>query len=72
MLRLCRRECNAACVQAVRGRARGRSAIPPFRNAATHKRAGCEFLNMRERDRALIQRYINKLERERNERTGAR
>lgn len=43
-----------------------------FRSGAKHKRAGCEFLNMRERDRALIQRYINKLERERKERTGAR
>jgi len=43
-----------------------------FRNGAKHKRAGCEFLNLRERDRTLIQRYINKLERERNERARTR
>ncbi len=43
-----------------------------FRNGTKHTRAGCEFLNMRERDRALIQRYINKMERERKERSGPR
>ena len=43
-----------------------------FRNGARHKRAGCEFVNMPERDRALIQRYISRLERERKDRSGAR
>ena len=43
-----------------------------FRSGAKHKRAGCEFINLRERDRTQIQRYINKMERERKERTGAR
>ena len=43
-----------------------------YRNGATHRRAGCEFIDMRERERALIQRYISKLERERRDRTGAR
>lgn len=43
-----------------------------FKSGARHKRAGCEFVNMRERERSLIQRYINKLERERKERTGVR
>lgn len=43
-----------------------------FRSGAKHKRAGCEFVNMRERDRSLIQRYISRLERERKDRAGAR
>ena len=43
-----------------------------FRNGAKHRRAGCEFADMRERDRALIQRYINRLERERKDRAGGR
>jgi c-di-GMP-binding flagellar brake protein YcgR len=43
-----------------------------FRSGAKHKRAGCEFVDMRERDRALIQRYISRLERERKDRAGAR
>ena len=43
-----------------------------YRNGAKHRRAGCEFIDMRERDRALIQRYISKLERERKDRAGAR
>ena len=43
-----------------------------FRNGVKHRRAGCEFIEMRERDRALIQRYINRLERERKDRAGAR
>lgn len=43
-----------------------------FRNGAKHKRAGCEFIGMRERDRTLIQRYISRLERERKDRGGAR
>ncbi len=43
-----------------------------FRNSAKHRRAGCEFIGMHERDRALIQRYISRLERERKDRAGAR
>ena len=43
-----------------------------FRNGAQHRRAGCEFVGMRERDRALIQRYISRLERERKDRAGGR
>lgn len=43
-----------------------------LRNGAKHRRAGCEFIGMRERDRALIQRYISRLERERTVRIGAR
>jgi len=41
-----------------------------FRNGTKHKRAGCEFVGMHERERALIQRYINRLERERKDRAG--
>jgi flagellar brake protein len=37
-----------------------------------HRHAGCEFIDMAERDRALIQRYISRLERERKDRTAAR
>ncbi|MFA5913498.1 MAG: flagellar brake protein [Burkholderiales bacterium] len=43
-----------------------------LKNGAKHKRAGCEFVDMSERDRALIQRYISRLERERKDRSGAR
>ena len=43
-----------------------------YRNGAKHKRAGCEFVDLRERDRALIQRYISRLERERKHRVGVR
>lgn len=43
-----------------------------FRNGVKHRRAGCEFIDMRERDRSLIQRFISKLERERKDRAGAR
>jgi c-di-GMP-binding flagellar brake protein YcgR len=43
-----------------------------LKNGARHKRAGCEFVDMPERERALIQRYINKMERERKDRTGGR
>ena len=43
-----------------------------YRNGARHRRAGCEFIDMRERDRALIQRYISRLERERKDRSGGR
>lgn len=43
-----------------------------FRNGTKHRRAGCEFVDMRERDRALIQRYISRLERERKDRASAR
>ena len=42
------------------------------RSGAVHRRAGCEFVGMSERDRALIQRYINRLERERSNRSAAR
>lgn len=41
-------------------------------SGAKHKRAGCEFVDMRERDRSLIQRYISRLEREHKDRAGAR
>lgn len=43
-----------------------------YRNGAKHRRAGCEFIGIRERERALIQRYISRLERERRDRAGAR
>ena len=36
-----------------------------FANGAVHRRVGCEFIGMRERERALIQRYVSKAERER-------
>lgn len=36
-----------------------------FPNGSVHRRVGCEFIGMRERERALIQRYVNKAERER-------
>ena len=43
-----------------------------LKNGAKHKRAGCEFVDMPERERAKIQRYINKLEHERKNRAGGR
>ena len=43
-----------------------------YRNGVKHRRAGCEFTDMRERERALIQRYISRLERERTDRAGTR
>ena len=43
-----------------------------YSNGAKHRRAGCEFIGMRERERALIQRYISRLERERKDRAGGR
>ncbi|MBE0621510.1 MAG: flagellar brake protein [Burkholderiales bacterium] len=43
-----------------------------LKNGKTQRHAGCEFLNMKERDRGLIQRYISRLERERTHRGGAR
>lgn len=43
-----------------------------YRNGAKHRRAGCEFVGMRERERALIQRFISRLERERRDRAGGR
>jgi c-di-GMP-binding flagellar brake protein YcgR len=43
-----------------------------LKNGARHKHAGCEFVDMPERNRALIQRYINKMERERKTRAGGR
>lgn len=36
-----------------------------FANGVKHRHVGCEFTNMRETDRALIQRYISKIEHER-------
>lgn len=43
-----------------------------LKNGSKHKHAGCEFIGMPERDRALIQRYISRFERERKDRAGAR
>lgn len=40
------------------------------RNGSRHLHAGCEFINMPERVRASIQRYINAMERERRKRAG--
>lgn len=42
------------------------------RNGFKQLQAGCEFVDMSERERAKIQRYINMLERERKERAGER
>ncbi len=36
-----------------------------LKNGRKQRHAGCEFVQMKERDRGLIQRYINRLERER-------
>ena len=36
-----------------------------FPNGVVHRRVGCEFIGMRERERAMIQRYVSKAERER-------
>jgi c-di-GMP-binding flagellar brake protein YcgR len=43
-----------------------------LKNGTKHKQAGCEFVNMPERERAKIQRYINLAERERKDRAGGR
>lgn len=43
-----------------------------LKNGKKQKHAGCEFIDMPERERAKIQRYINKVERERKGRAGAR
>jgi c-di-GMP-binding flagellar brake protein YcgR len=43
-----------------------------LKNGSSHKHAGCEFVDMPERERALIQRYINKVARERKDRAGGR
>lgn len=43
-----------------------------LRNGARHRHVGCEFVAMPERERALIQRYINKMERERKNRSAGR
>ena len=43
-----------------------------LKNGKKHTHAGCEFLNMPERERSKIQRYINKVERERKDRAGGR
>jgi len=43
-----------------------------LKNGAKHKHAGCEFVDMPERERAKIQRYINKAQRERKDRAGGR
>ena len=40
------------------------------KNGSKHLHAGCEFVNMPERIRANIQRYINAMERERRKRAG--
>jgi c-di-GMP-binding flagellar brake protein YcgR len=50
---------------------RGTVAIT-FPNGVRHWHAGCEFIDMRERDRSLIQRYVSKLEHERRYRVGSR
>ena len=42
------------------------------KNGSKHLHAGCEFVNMPERVRANIQRYINAMERERRKRAGGR
>jgi len=42
------------------------------KNGAKRLHAGCEFVNMPERVRANIQRYINAMERERRRRAGGR
>ena len=43
-----------------------------MRNGARRKRFGLEFTDIPERSRVLIQRYINKMERERGNRAGGR
>ena len=43
-----------------------------LKNGARHRHAGCEFVDMPERERAIVQRYINKVESERKYRTGGR
>jgi len=43
-----------------------------LKNGNKHLHAGCEFVNMPERVRANIQRYINAMERERRSRPGGR
>jgi c-di-GMP-binding flagellar brake protein YcgR len=43
-----------------------------LKNGSKHRHAGCEFIDMPEHDRGLIQRYISKLERERKDRAGGR
>ena len=40
-----------------------------LKSGTKHKHVGCEFVGMPERERAVIQRYINKVERERRSRT---
>jgi len=42
------------------------------KNGSKHLHAGCEFVNMPERVRSSIQRYINAVERERKRRAGGR
>jgi c-di-GMP-binding flagellar brake protein YcgR len=42
------------------------------KNGSKHLHAGCEFVNMPERVRSTIQRYINAMERERRKRAGGR
>jgi len=43
-----------------------------LKNGVKHRRAGCEFVDMPEIERAKIQRYINKMERERKHGAGGR
>lgn len=46
--------------------------VVTHKNGSKHLHAGCEFVNMPERIRASIQRYINAVERERRKRAGGR
>jgi c-di-GMP-binding flagellar brake protein YcgR len=43
-----------------------------FPSGIRHRHAGCEFVNMNERERSFIQRYVSKLEHERRYRAKAR
>ncbi len=43
-----------------------------LKNGKKHRHAGCEFVDMKERDRALVQRYVSRLERERKGRASGR
>jgi c-di-GMP-binding flagellar brake protein YcgR len=43
-----------------------------LKNGARHRHAGCEFVDLPESVRALVQRYINRMESERKYRSGGR
>jgi c-di-GMP-binding flagellar brake protein YcgR len=43
-----------------------------LKSRSKHMRAGCQFIDMPEHDRGLIQRYISRLERERKDRASGR